>query len=200
MSKKRAKRKPKGLLDELTDLIVWWSKSRKKAAARGKKRAEAKRARVDAAKDRDEKREIRAAERARYAAEVKAKRVERRLAQTERRRARIAAAGPVVTTVKGTVWPTETVGGHGGTAQGQPGQPGAVQCGAPTLDGTACQNLVTDGKCSAGHQQRKRNRVTGTPLTPADARFYARRDEGYSGPLDRDGYPVTRVTEGKYRR
>ena len=185
--------KKKGsLLDDWHRFLRWNGKRKKKAAARRKIRAQALKDRNDAAKERDEARALRAAERDRHRDRVRAKRIQ----AAQRRQARIAAAGPVIRTVPIPV--TVTPGGGSGRGQAQ-AQPSATQCGAPTLDGTACQNLVTDGKCSAGHIQRKRRPVTGKPLTEADRRFFARRDEGYAGPLDMEGHPVTRATEERYR-
>lgn len=141
MAKKRVAKKQKGLLDELADLFAWWGRRQKKVAARKKKRAQALKDRNDAAEERQKAREVRAAERQRH---IERTRTQRVLA-AQRRAARIQAAGPVIRTVQGTVWPTETVGGHGGTVQGR-----ALPCGQPTEDGSPCQRPVLPGTTDCG--------------------------------------------------
>ena len=177
-------------------LRQWWHEqrrahTRRKAsrAKRAKERAEDLKTRNAARKTLAEARELRAV----AVREHRAQQLQKRVAAAARRQARMDAAAPVVRTVTGVVMPAETPSPiRAGAAQA------AGQCRAPTLDGSPCENLVTDGRCSAGHVQRPRRPVTGAPLTGADRRFFARRDEGYSGPLDADGNPVTRVTGPQY--
>lgn len=137
------------LADDWARFLRWHARRRKKAAARKKIRAQALKDRNDAADARKEAKELRAVERQRW---IERTRTERILA-AQRRQARIVAAGPVVRTVKGTVWPTETVGGGGV-------QDRALPCGKPTEDGTPCQRPVLPGTtdCGVPHPVARRAR------------------------------------------
>ena len=128
------------LLDDWHRFLRWNAKRKKKAAARRKIRAQALKDRNDAAKERDEAKALRAAERDRHRDRVRAKRIQ----AAQRRQARIAAAGPVIRTVQGTVWKTETVGGSGQV------QDRALPCGKPTEDGTPCMRPVLPGTTDCG--------------------------------------------------
>ena len=41
-------------------------------------------------------------------------------------------------------------------------------------------------------------RIDGKPETPADQKFFALRESGYTGPIDQDGNPLTDTSDPRW--